>query len=167
MSEKSKSSAEVSHAKTSLAQERALASMVPNHPSGGNMSDSLASFDPSGLLLKTSSRSEQEDLTEFSGPWPRSGMMRSGTVFQLPTLARRIRGTEYGLLPTPSGTSNHGKNHVAGRLDEWGGSSNPFRGTPLGKLHCPRFEEWMMGYPDRWAELTVSETLSFRKSRRK
>jgi len=32
-------------------------------------------------------------------------------------------------LPTPSGCSNRGKNHVVGRLDEWGGSSNPFRGT--------------------------------------
>ena len=167
MSERLKSSAEDSPAKTYLARERVLASMVHNPPSGGNMPVLLASFNQSGSLLKTSSRSGREGSTEFCGPWPRSGMMRSGTVFQLPTLVRRIRGTEYGLLPTPTGTSNHGKNHVAGRLDEWGGSTNPIRGTPLGKLHCPRFEEWMMGYPDRWAELIASETLSFRKSRQK
>ena len=167
MSDLLKSSVEDSPAKTSLVQGRVLASMGRNHPSGGNMPVLLAKFDQNGSLLKTSSRSDQGGSTEFSGPWPRSGMMRSGTVFRLPTLARRIRGTEYGLLPTPSGTSNHGKNHVAGRLDEWGGSTNPFRGTPLGRLHCPRFEEWMMGYPDRWAELTASETLSFRKSRQR
>lgn len=58
-------------------------------------------------------------------------------------------------LPRPSGTSNHGKNHVAGRLDEWGGSSNPFRGTPHGKTHSPHFELWVMGYPDAWARLML------------
>jgi hypothetical protein len=33
--------------------------------------------------------------------------------------------TGSGSLPTPSGTSNHGRNHVAGRLDEWGGQQQP------------------------------------------
>lgn len=77
------------------------------------------------------------------------------------------KGIERGYLPTPSGTSNHGKNHVAGRLDEWGGSSNPFRGTSLGKVHCPAFELWVMGYPDQWAQLMPPATLSSRKSRQK
>ena len=61
-------------------------------------------------------------------------------------------------LPRPSGTSNHGRNHVAGRLDEWGGSGNPFRGTPLGKTHSPSFELWIMGYPDEWAQQTPRAT---------
>ena len=90
--------------------------------------------------------------------WPTAGMMRNGIAYQRVTLVPRMGVTASGLLPTPSGTSNHGKNHVSGRLDEWGGSSNPWRGKAVGKLHCPRFEEWMMGYPDRWTELTDSET---------
>ena len=163
----SKSSAVDFHVKTSLAQARALASTGQGHLSGMNMPASLARFDQAGLLLKTSRCSDQGASTPFSGPWPRSGMMRNGIVYQLPTLARLIRGTEFGLLPTPSGTSNHGKNHVSGRMDEWGGSSNPFRGTLIGKIHSPRFEEWMMGYPDRWTELTASEIPLSRKSRRK
>ena len=69
-------------------------------------------------------------------------------------------------LPTPSGTSNHGKNHVAGRLDEWGGSSNPFRGTSLGRVHCPAFELWAMGYPEAWAQLMPPATPSSRRQRR-
>lgn len=69
-------------------------------------------------------------------------------------------------LPRPSGTSNHGRNHVAGRLDEWGGSSNPFRGTPLGKTHSPSFELWTMGYPDAWAELMPRGMQSSRSKRR-
>ena len=66
-------------------------------------------------------------------------------------------------LPTPSGTSNHGKNHVAGRLDEWGGSSNPFRGTELGRLHLPNFELWVMGVPEAWLQLMPLGTPSSRK----
>ena len=68
-------------------------------------------------------------------------------------------------LPTPSGTSNHGKNHVAGRLDEWGGSSNPFRGTSLGRIHCPAFELLVMGYPETWAQLMPPATPSSRSKR--
>lgn len=71
-----------------------------------------------------------------------------------------------GRLPTPSGTSNHGVNHVAGRLDEWGGSSNPFRGTSLGRVHCPAFEFWVMGYPETWTRLMPPAMPSCRRSRR-
>jgi DNA (cytosine-5)-methyltransferase 1 len=53
-----------------------------------------------------------------------------------------------------------------GRLDEWGGSSNPFRGTEIGKVRCASFEEWMMGLPIGWTGLTPSETPSSRKSRK-
>lgn len=75
-------------------------------------------------------------------------------------------GIEGGSLPTPSGTSNHGKNHVSGRLDEWGGSSNPFRGTSLGKVHCFAFELWVMGYNETWARLMPPATQLSRRSRR-
>lgn len=72
----------------------------------------------------------------------------------------------FGSLPTPTGTSNHGKNHVAGRIDEWGGSANYFRGTEAGRLHLPAFELWTMGYPDVWRQLMPPATLSSHKSRR-
>jgi hypothetical protein len=70
-----------------------------------------------------------------------------------------------GSLPTPSGTSNHGKNHVAGRLDEWGGSSNYFRGTKDGPLHLPAFELWTMGYPEAWRRLMPPAMPSSRRRR--
>jgi hypothetical protein len=89
---------------------------------------------------------------------PRSGMTRDGLLWELPMSARPIRETGYGLWPTPSGTSNHGKNHVIGRMDEWGGSSNPFRGTEIARVRCASFEEWMMGWPTGWSALTASET---------
>lgn len=80
--------------------------------------------------------------------------------------ARSISATACGSLPTPSGTSNHGKNHVSGRLDEWGGSSNPFRGTPTGKVHCAPFELWAMGYSDAWMRQMPPATRSSRKPRK-
>lgn len=85
-------------------------------------------------------------------------------------LARSGRGTkDQGItgLPTPSGCSNGGKNHVVGRLDEWGGSSNPFRGTEDGKARCASFEAWMMGYPMEWASLMASEMQSYHRSRKR
>jgi hypothetical protein len=39
---------------------------------------------------------------EYSETWPRSGMTRSGKLYPLPTLGRRISGSESGYWPTPS-----------------------------------------------------------------
>lgn len=95
---------------------------------------------------------------EWVTPW--------GAVLSKPrALARSTSGIASGSLPTPSGTSNHGKNHVSGRLDEWGGSSNPFRGTPIGKVHCVPFELWVMGLPDAWAVAMPPAMPSYRRSR--
>ncbi len=86
----------------------------------------------------------------------------------LPICALRVSGhrtPDKGstLWPTPSGTSNHGKNHVVGRLDEWGGSSNPFRGTNLARVRCVSFELWMMGFPTEWPQRMPRGTPSSRK----
>ena len=114
----------------------------------------LAWWDAPNCCWRTWQRCLIEGWARFSGPWPRSGMTHLGIAYRRQPLVPLTGGTASGLLPTPSGTSNHGKNHVSGRLDEWGGSSNPWRGTEVGKLHCPRFEEWMMGYPDQFTEPT-------------
>ena len=88
------------------------------------------------------------------------------SIYALRASALRISDNAFTGLPTPSGTSNHGKNHVAGRLDEWGGSSNPFRGTSLGRTHSPAFELWIMGLPAAWREQMPPATPSSHKSRR-
>lgn len=107
--------------------------------------------------------------TGFAGcvlTWKHVDMLSEPPSFQLSASVPRIDASGNGLLPTPSGTSNHGKNHVSGRLDEWGGSSNPFRGTAAGKLHLPALELWMMGFPDAWRQLMPLEMQSSRKSPR-
>ena len=127
---------------------------------------------PSGLLGSLVSRL-QPQLKKTTGSmiysmhWKQKATPRGRSYYQLVASARRTSVNASGSLPTPSGTSNGGKNHVAGRLDEWGGSSNPFRGTDFGKVHCPSFELWMMGYPEEWAHAMPPETRSSRRSRRK
>ena len=126
---------------------------------GPKSCEPLAWHSRNGSCWKTWQLCLIEGWGRFSETWPRSGMMLSGTAYRLPTLARPITATASGspLLPTPSGV-NGGRNHTVGRLDEWGGSSNPFRGTEIGKVRCASFEEWMMGLPIGWTELTPSET---------
>ena len=134
---------------------------------GPKSCEPLAWYSRSGSCWKTWQHCLVEDWGGFSETWPRSGLMLSGIAYRLPTLARPITATASGsrLLPTPSGV-NGGRNHTVGRLDEWGGSSNPFRGTEIGKVRCASFEEWMMGLPIGWTELIPSETRLSRKSRK-
>ena len=67
----------------------------------------LGRFDPDTPSLKTSQTCLMENgeigLSEFSGTFPRSGMMRSGTVYQLPNLARTITEIGSGSSLTPKG----------------------------------------------------------------
>ena len=122
--------------------------------SSGISFEPFAWWDSQHYCWRTWQRCLVEEWALWSGRWPRSGMTRNGIAYQRAPLVPHTGGTGSGLLPTPSGTSNHGQNHVSGRLDEWGGSSNLWRGTEVGKIHSPRFEEWMMGFPDRWTEPT-------------
>ena len=160
-----KSSAVAFPARTLATPESVQGSKANAAGYGQNMPESLATFDPVSSSWKASQLCLDGELSEFSETWPRSGMMRNGIAYQLPTLALPITEIASGLLPTPSGV-NGGKNHTVGRLDEWGGSSNPFRGTAIGKIRCAGFEEWMMGFPIGWTELTHYGMQSSRKSRK-
>jgi len=130
---------------------------------------SSANVDPRlSWVNKLQERLDMLGSTKCDLIWKVKTTPAMASIFRLaPSMRRTFASDSIGLLPTPSGTSNHGKNHVAGRLDEWGGSSNPFRGTPLGRVHCPRFELWMMGFPEEWAQQMPLETPSSRKSRQK
>jgi hypothetical protein len=89
--------------------------------------------------------------------------MENGECWALAMPDSITREKEFGFsLPTPSGV-NGGKNHAMGRIDEWGGSSNPFRGTVLGSLCLPEFEEMVMGWPVMWTALTPLGTDKFQE----
>lgn len=158
---------DLAHANLSARQAKALGlttSATSGRPSNG-------SFASATLQLSMESRL-RERLGENGSPWCGLIWKRQDMPWGPPIsrLARSGRGTSAPYitgLPTPSGCSNGGKNHVVGRLDEWGGSSNPFRGTEDGKRRCGSFEAWMMGYPTVWASLMASEMRLSHRSRKR
>ena len=81
--------------------------------------ESLASYDPDGGFLRMSQISLLEMMDAGSPPscqkWPRSGMMRAGTVYRLPPLTRHIDVIESGLLHTPTATANQDCPSMRGR----------------------------------------------------
>lgn len=68
---------------------------------GRNIAVSLAKYDPDMSSWRTCRPFLIEGLDGFSETWPRSGLMRSGTAYQLPPLARRTDAIASGLWPTP------------------------------------------------------------------
>jgi len=121
----------------------------------------------SSLVNKLKPQLSTVGLTLFKLTWSAKTTPAGRSVSLLQALARHTAASGYGSLPTPSGTNGRGKNHTVGRLDEWGGSSNPFRGTPLGPVRCVSFELWMMGLPTAWRQSMPPATPSFLKSRRR
>jgi hypothetical protein len=63
--------------------------------------ESFANFDLDTHLWKTLQRSLLGDYQTYSERWPRSGTMRNGTVYRLPTLAPLTGGIVSSSLPTP------------------------------------------------------------------
>jgi hypothetical protein len=100
------SSAAASRARTSHSLESALASKVRDLVSGGNTRGSLANYDRASSSWKTSQACLVSGWEPFAETWPRSGMMQSGTVCQLPPSAPLTDGIVSGLLPTPN-TMDH------------------------------------------------------------
>ena len=98
----SMSSAAGSHAKTSASPEKAQGSPEQGPVFGTSSLGSLATYDPDTLSWRTSQLSLLEEWTPFSGRFPRSGMTRNGTLFQLQPLVLRTEGSGCGLWPTPS-----------------------------------------------------------------
>ncbi len=150
-------------AKTSAPPAKALESAASVPAFGPSSLESFAKYDPDSCSWKTAQPSLLGDSTLFSGTWPRSVSMRRGTCSERWNPDSRIsaRGTG-SRLPTPSGV-NGGRNNTMGRVEEWGGSSNPLRGTVIGSMCSPEFEELVMGWPIGWTELTPFGMARFRE----
>ena len=93
---KSMSSAAASLAKTSATPGKGLGSPAQGPVFGSSSLGSLATFDHATSSWRTSQRCLLEGWVRYSGRWPRSGMTRSGTLFQLRPLVRRTGGTASG-----------------------------------------------------------------------
>ena len=113
-------------APTSVSPDNRPESTALNPAYGTNSLALLATFDLNTRSWRTSQRcflaTEADGLAEFSETWPRSGILRSGIVYQRPPLTRLTGETASGSLltptiPTPS-ASSYGTNQggSAGRV---------------------------------------------------
>jgi hypothetical protein len=75
----------------------------------------------------------------------------------LPTVTAGESGSpQEGQRPQSWPTPNAVMGHNSGRLDELGGSGNPFRGTEMGRQRLnPAFVEALMGLPPGWSLPTI------------
>ncbi len=169
----SMSFAEGFRAKT-LAQadiEQALTAPVVAY--GEKSFDWLASYSLASSSWKTSQTFLLENgglgLAEYSETWPRSGMMRSGHAFQLPTLAYPTQGIGYSLLPTPNATDAYGWTRVSKtrvRHSIWTalkrGGQIRFNYFPQWANFTPSqaatLSEMTMGFPMGWTDLGSAAT---------
>jgi hypothetical protein len=112
------SSAEVSRVRTSASPAVVTDSTVSARSYGTSSPELLARFDPASSSWRTPQRCLEGGFSEFSETLPRSGLMRNGIAYRLPTLARRISATGRGLLPTPTAMGGGGSSRSGDRIDE-------------------------------------------------
>ena len=90
-----------SRAKTSASPGRAQGSPAPGRVFGASSPVSLANYDPDTCSWKTFQLCLLGDSAESLLTWPRSGMTRNGTAYQLQPSAPLTGGTGSGSWPTP------------------------------------------------------------------
>lgn len=104
-------------------------------------------------------------LAEFSGTWPRWGLMLDGEFWELPTLARPTSESASGFWPTPTAVTATG----GAALCKWGGTGARAKlrtmVTPKelnGPLN-PEWVSWLMGWPKGWSSSLRLETAKFQQ----
>lgn len=127
---------------------------------GQKLTGLLASYDRKSSSWKTSqicflaqANNQADGLAAYLGTWPSAGMMLNGNVYPLPALARRMKGTVSGLLPTPT---KH--NSKEGAYPAEFTRNTPTLATHAGGKINPEWSEHLMGFPIGWTELEPLET---------
>ncbi len=125
----------------------------------------FASFEKSGpgsSCWRTSQKSLYTDTQiQFSGTWPRAGMVCRVTAYQLPPLVPFIREIDFGLWPTPcardyKGTSSQGRRRNDPSPDTLPDAIAQILGIPLDQSGVvdPTFTEKLMLLPTMWSDLS-------------
>jgi hypothetical protein len=154
--------------KTLASLEKGQALLEHEADSGLNSRASSRKPSRAGCSRKTSAPCVPVALTEFSKTSMRSGMMRNGIVYPLPSLVHHSEGIGSSLLPTPAAREykDWARCRILASLD---------RGDGVAKRICalspqlrlseeiaglnPSFAEWMMGYAIGWTDSGPSATL--------
>ncbi len=151
-----------SHARTFHLPVTAKDLRVTDQDCGASSTELLANYDPDTSSWRTSQRCFIEGWARFSQTWPRSGMMRNGTAYRLPTLAEAISATGCSSFPTPTARDYKGSRSLASQQKTGRGAANslPDYLRVNGNWQYPPVAvvESMMGFPDGWTSCEVLET---------
>jgi hypothetical protein len=156
-------SAEGSPAKTLASLESVLEWQASGRDSGPNTPELLAKYDRDTSSWRTSQLCLDLEWALFSETWPRSGTMRNGIAFLLPTLVPITFEIESGLsdIQTPRKTVAVPTHRFSRRKpcqEEVAARSQ--------EKPNPDYREFIMGFPIGWTVLEPSVTPSSRKSRK-
>jgi hypothetical protein len=126
----------------------------------------LAKFDPDSCSWKTAQCSLFEEEPELLQTLPRSGMTRSGMLWERQTLVRRISETECGFWPTPQASDNRNRGNadtpaIARRIAA--GKQVMLTMTVRGGELNPAWVEWLMGWPLGWTDSKPLEMDKFQQ----
>lgn len=143
----------------------------------------LAYYDPASHSLRTCQGSLLEEWETYSGTWPRSGSMRSGTVYPRQPSVPLTSVTGSSLLPTPRAIYGEhpgmtDESHLTGAVQLWPTPRTPSGGRTvrekrpskvtgsyleeslaerqpetIGGQLSPLWTEWLMGFPEGWTDL--------------
>ncbi len=151
-------------AKTSAQPARALESTESEAECGRTWRESFARWDRGTSLWKTPPSLLAEDSTEFSGIWPRWGMMRGGECSERTMPEHLTRETASGLWLTPQANED-ACGTPAGKMQKMLGNDPRIQGTTpeewgRGTLN-PTWVEWLMGWPLGYTDLKPLGTDKF------
>ena len=122
---------------------------------------SLEKSGPGSSCWRTLQKSLFTDTQiQFSGTWPRAGIVCRGTAYRLPPLVPIIREIDFGLWPTPcardyKGTSAQGRRRNNPSPDTLPDAIAQILGIPLDQSGVvdPIFTERLMLLPTMWSAL--------------
>jgi hypothetical protein len=179
--------------KTSPQQEKEQASKVSDLECGEKWHGWSAKFDPHTSTLRTAQCSLLEEEPELLQTLPRSGMTRSGMLWERQTLVLRTSETESGLWPTPTVCGNYNRkglsktsgDGLATAVSKWptptariwkGGGRKMIRDDGKSREDMldwlveqnggrlnPTWVEWLMGWPLGWTDLKPLEMDKFQQ----
>ncbi len=159
--------AEASHVRTSAPKAAAKELMEADQDYGPRWPESFARFNPNTSLWKTAQHSLFEGLEEFTGTWPRFGMMIDGECSELANLDSHIHGKDCFYWPTPlkSDTKGDGPSERNRNTPHMETELKRRLGIPLTETRRlnPCWLEKLMGWPTNWTALQPLETAKFQQ----
>lgn len=165
--------AEAFPVRTFPAQDRVPELTGRDQDSGPKCTESFANYDQDSSSWKTSQICLSGEWEEFSGTWPRHGLMRNGQCSPAAPLVLHTCDSVCSSWPTPMTQDVRTLGPLRNLLRWYSRSENGeiqrhvsyTFGAKFGMRPSYKVAGWLMGFPLTWMDGVDTETQSSRKSR--